>query len=569
MLGEGSRELPQADVEAAQQVLKRRRLWGKQPFPEQSAGDEREAVTWERVFKEVNGRVPKGGSIAVEEGDAITTLVQQLLPDLQVQQVLFCRGTNRVQPPKGSWTGRDIPLRQVVVVRRDNGKVEVDGDIEEWVKVPRYKQCRPTIPARLSATVYGIRPQNPYVQPEVRSDVSMPDDVPEAPMEDPEGSAVEASVPEGLVQGFPPKAIPRHGPGFLDLSSEDRGILIRLHNNLGHPSPELFAKFLGERKAEPQMIRAARDYACSICQATTPLPKLSRPSAVHVDGDFGDTIGMDVAYWTNSAGKTFMFTHVLDEATLFEQAEATGRTQQEQFEVLADHWFSWAGPCKTLYVDPAGEYTGDQWRDRLQQEGIQAHVSAGEAHWQLGRVESHGKILKAMLTRMDRQDPISTEQEFRRCLRHAVHSKNSLSRVRGFTPEQAVLGKMSRLPGSITADNQASSHALAESESPEGVRFRQDLARREQARVAFIQADNDSSYRRALLRRSRPNSQKFEAGDWVLYWRRHKSGSRGDRGRWYGPGQVICSGPKVVWVSHCGRLIRAAPEQLRSASMRE
>ena len=101
------------------------------------------------------------------------------------------------------------------------------------------------------------------------------------------------------------------------------------------------------------------------------------------------------------------------------------------------------------------------------------------------------------------------------------------------------------------------------------MRFRQDLARREQARVAFIQADNGSSYRRALLRRSRPSCQKFDARDWVLYWRRHKGGSRGERGRWYGPSQVICSDPKVVWLSHCGRLIRAAPEQLRSASMRE
>ena len=571
LLGEGSRELPQEDLEAAQQVLKRRRLWGKQSPPEQNAESSgaSKAVTWERIFTEVNDRVPKGGGMAVEEGDAITSMVQQLLPDFQVQQVVFCRGTNRVQPPKGSWVGKDIPLRQTVVVRRDNGKVELDGALEEWTKVPRYKQCRAIIPARMSATVYGIQLHDPYVQPVHRSESSGSDEGPEMQIDDPAGSAVEVGAPEGLVQGFPPKMIPRHGPGFLGLNEEERGTIMRLHNNLGHPSPELFAKFLGERKAEPEMIRAARDYSCSVCQETVSLPKLSRPSAVHVDGDFGDTIGMDVAYWTNSAGKTFMFTHVLDEATLFEQAEATGRTQQEQFEVLADHWFRWAGPCKTLYVDPAGEYTGDQWRDRLQQEGIQAHVSAGEAHWQLGRVESHGKIIKAMLTRMDRQDPIATEAEFRRCLRQAVHSKNSLSRVRGFTPEQAVLGKMSRLPASLTADSQASSHALAESNTPEGVRFRQDLARREQARVAFIQADNDSSYRRALLRRSRPSCQKFDAGDWVLYWRRHKGGSRGERGRWYGPSQVICSDPKVVWLSHCGRLIRAAPEQLRSASMRE
>ena len=87
--------------------------------------------------------------------------------------------------------------------------------------------------------------------------------------------------------------------------------------------------------------------------------------------------------------------------------------------------------------------------------------------------------------------------------------------------------------------------------------------------MAFVQADNDCAYRRALLRRSRPKATNFEPGDWVLYWRRHKGGTRGERGRWYGPGQVLSGDSKVVYVSHCGQLIRAAPEQLRSASLRE
>ena len=50
---------------------------------------------------------------------------------------------------------------------------------------------------------------------------------------------------------------------------------------------------------------------------------------------------MDVAQWTNAQNKQFMFTHVLDEATLFHRAVATGRTQEDQFAVLADSWFKW------------------------------------------------------------------------------------------------------------------------------------------------------------------------------------------------------------------------------------
>ena len=211
------------------------------------------------------------------------------------------------------------------------------------------------------------------------------------------------------------------------------------------------------------------------------------------------------------------------------------------------------------------------WREKLQRDGICAKVAAGESHWQVGRVESHGKILKAMLSRMDAETPSTDDAEFRQCLRAAVHAKNSLSRIRGFTPEQAVFGKSSRLPASLVSDELTASHELATSSLPEGLAFRQGLQRREQARAAFVRVDNDNAYRRALLRKSRATLPSFAAGSWILYWRQQRVGSRsrGERGRWHGPAQVIIGDERVVWLSHCGQLIRASPEHLRSASLRE
>ena len=95
--------------------------------------------------------------------------------------------------------------------------------------------------------------------------------------------------------------------------------------------------------------------------------------------------------------------------------------------------------------------------------------------------------------------------------------KNSLSRVGGFTPEQALLGKSRTVPGSLTSDESASSHVLAESDTPEGLRFGESLCCREQARRSFVSADNDSSFRRALLRRTRPSRDIYQKEDWVLY----------------------------------------------------
>jgi hypothetical protein len=197
-------------------------------------------------------------------------------------------------------------------------------------------------------------------------------------------------------------------------------------------------------------------------------------------------------------------------------------------------------------------------------------MAAGDSHWQIGRAEIHGRIVKDMLTRMDQETPIQNCDEFKQCLRLVFSAKNSLSRAKGFTPEQALLGKARALPASLTADSQTGAHLLAESSTPEGLRFRESLERREQARRAFIRADNDSSCRRALLRRGRPGAVEFEAGDWVLYWKRVRGNLRHERGRWYGPAQEITiENSRVIWLSHGGCLIRASPQHLRPASMRE
>ena len=276
--------------------------------------------------------------------------------------------------------------------------------------------------------------------------------------------------------------IPRHGPAYLSLSEAEKREIGRLHQNLGHPDAAVMAKFLEERKADPKIVQGAKDYACSVCLETVSGPKPARPAAIHQDGDFGDVIGMDVAYWTGNNGQKYMFTHILDEATLFHQATATGRTVEDQYEALIDGWMKWAGPSQYLYLDPAGEYVGDAWREKIQRDGICVRVSASESHWQIGRTEAHGKILKSMITRMNAEQPINNEAEFRQCFRAAVQAKNSLSRVRGYTPEQAVFGKSSRLPASLISDEQSAAHALADSSLPEGLAFRQSLQRREQAR---------------------------------------------------------------------------------------
>lgn len=183
----------------------------------------------------------------------------------------------------------------------------------------------------------------------------------------------------------------------------------------------------------------------------------------------------------------------------------------------------------------------------MQAEDIQLKITAADSHWQLGRVESHGHVIKRMLDKINKEHPIRSVDNFRMVLRQAFMAKNTMSRIHGFTPEQAVLGVVRRLPASVCSGERLASHELAMSEDFAGDRFREALEIRTSAKRAFVETDNCNSLRRALLRRSRPVREPYKVGNWVLYWRRKSGNMRRERGRWYGPARVaMVEGRKVV-----------------------
>ncbi|CAE7415676.1 GIP, partial [Symbiodinium microadriaticum] len=145
------------------------------------------------------------------------------------------------------------------------------------------------------------------------------------------------------------------------------------------------------------------------------------------------------------------------------------------------------------------------------------------SHGIKGRLERHGDILKDMLARLDIESPIVNDTALDQVLQQAVLAKNSLIRHGGFSPEQIVFGKSLRVPGSVSSDEEAPAHALSEGTDLESEMFRQKLELRCRARRAFMDADNSQAIRRK----------------------------------------------SVIWLAHGTNIIRAAPENLRPASLRE
>ena len=308
------------------------------------------------------------------------------------------------------------------MVACQDGKVRIDGEPEAWTRAPKYKRWQKGIPASISLTIYGreCSAPNPVLSSEESSssqrvgpgdalgslgELSSHDNIGEQGQSgafeqsvSPRSGAVrrlmEEVVPASLEQGYPPQKIPNMARVYEPGEQEKRE-LGRIHQNLG---------------------ASVHSCACEVSgRAKMPGPKLARPSSIHVDGDFGDVIGMNVAYWTSHVHPY----HRVDIVPSSRRITAAGRTMEDQYEVLMDGWMKWAGPSQLLYLNPAGEYIGEEWRDRLQREGICARASA-ESHPQVGRVESHGKTLKSMLTRMDAQHHITCDADFWQCLRAAV-----------------------------------------------------------------------------------------------------------------------------------------------------
>ena len=102
-------------------------------------------------------------------------------------------------------------------------------------------------------------------------------------------------------------------------------------------------------------------------------------------------------------------------------------------------------------------------------------------------------------------------------------AKNSLSNHERYSPEQAVLGRASKLPASVVSDEDSPSHLLASSDQEEGIACRAALRRRTAARESFLQCENSSAWRRALLRQSRGEIINWHTGQLCMYWSKRQS----------------------------------------------
>ena len=532
-------------------VFKRRRLVGKQE------GDEVDAHAFLRQIHEL---LPRVGKISLTDPELLKAL-QSMFPERSIVACVAGRGIDRTMTISSPFTAADAPWRRSLFIRRADGQVCVETAWEKWDTLPKHQVIRRNHACRICVTVFG-------------RDLETMSTVPngEAPESSSPGTGSDSSLPPDPSQLSQRQEVdrldPRQDATFRSLSRSEQQWIVKVHQNLGHPSPEKLSHVLRNQGVDPRLIDAAQKYRCSTCQELKG-PLLARPATLKDPLDFNDRIAMDELVFSSRSGQRFHVFHIVDFGTSYQTAFCVPSPSSEQIiDGLVRSWLSWAGAPGELLLDSATEFCSEQFLTLLQSASIRCTPVAPRAHWQNGKSERHGQVLEHMLKKYDLEHEIRSLQEMNQALWFTCQAKNALGIRRGFSPEMLVLGKQTRLPGSILSDETVAAHGLAESDTGQGVAFREMLAKREAARRAFHSADNSAALRRAILRRTRPARQQYSIGEWVMLYKAHSN--LPGQGQWMGPMRVVNGGDQhTLWATMKGRLYRGALEHFRPLSANE
>ena len=518
--------------------------------PSQEENSKISGPEWKDMFDQLRQELPKSGTVRWEGSEGMLPQIRAKCSDFQIQSVMAGKGRERfiVHPDR-------LPYRRTIIQSRFNYEIHNLGT--EYIE----EKSKNTLGSRAqSSHVMVCIFCRPVSQDELKCD-SKTDELESPAEESKDVTAVPSRNAEQMEMdptSWTSAAVTQSGPAFRRLSQSDQAMIRKLHKNLGHPTSERLADHLAYQKAREDIVEGARDFLCSSCVERRP-PKLNPPGQLKDKLEFNTKVWIDGFEWKSASGLKVYVLHFIDDATQFHLGRRTVRDSGQAQRVMDECWMSWAG---------AREFVSDRWKSFLQREGIRTLLTA--APWQRGKIERHGGIVKEMLSRIDHDQPINTEAELDKALAQCFRAKNSLATIKGFSPEQAVLGKATRIPASLMSDEEMPSHLLAAGSCRESLSFQAALRIRTLAQKAFFDCDTSQSIRRALLRKSRGEIMEWQNGQPCMFWAKRKSPNMMEKGRWCGPAQVVLVESKtIVWITHLNRLLRCARDNLRPVSLRE
>ena len=258
--------------------------------------------------------------------------------------------------------------------------------------------------------------------------------------------------------------------------------------------------------------------------------------------------------------------NILDLGTTFQQVVLLRQghgspSSRECLDSFVSLWVGWAGWPQTLSCD-RGVHNRGVFARTLAQHGVLIRQAGVESPEQIGRVERHGGLFKAVLKRMITEHPVRGFDDIKIAIAEAVSTKNNLSRNGGFSPSQWVFGTLPRGPGDQFDEQEFADLGPLQGQLEPGTAFARRAELRASARRAFIREDCGRRVARAVLRKAAPLVGEYATGDIVCY-------RKEDQGRSPACRLIGFDGNKTAWLICAGTPVCAAVDRLRPATSAE
>ena len=345
------------------------------------------------------------------------------------------------------------------------------------------------------------------------------------------------------------------------VKSDVAATLRRLHQNLGHPAVPDLVRHLRLAGASTEVLKAAKSLSCETCRRCHG-PRSPKPASEPKLVEFGEVVGVDMMFAYDIEKKKHKLLSIVDYASSYHVVvkvpNQTGSTLEKEF---LKHWVQIFGAPKTITLDLE---TGIQdafsrLSDWFQ---IDLQTSAGQAHWQAGFCERHGKWWKEIFARLVEDQTVNAD-DIETAIGATSAAKNNLRRKCGWAPCQIVFGKTPRDEDDIY-DKEIDEGNFVPQTSDDAQRRRESI--RSAAKAAFLRVRAEDKIRRGSLQRSRVRPRDLPSGEMALFWRKDKNNKKG---AWRGPGVVIGRQQENYWIARGGRCFLCAPEHVRGASPEE
>ena len=376
--------------------------------------------------------------------------------------------------------------------------------------------------------------------------------------------------------------------GVQEVTPEEKERVLKLikhiHSVSGHGSIQTLVQALTKRGVPSHVLKIAKEFKCPICEERKRVAP-RRPATLMTIPKKWQTVQTDVGTWNHPyTHQKYKFVLFIDEGCRFRTGKILFQhpSRQANWDILRtsfeEHWVAHFGQPELIRGDADGAWRNAEADQYCRERGIQLEFVPAEAHWQVGIVESAIKSTKAVMSALCEEFKDMSAEE---CFAKAMWACNARDTHCGYSPLQHAMGRAPDEWGRLF-DSEVQSFPINSQEMVDGG-FGGSIRAMALAEQAFLKDQAEQRLARAQAAGHRP-LKSFVPGDLVFYWRRQVAGREKERGftigSFVGPARVLAVETRTdeagnlrpgscVWLHRGGRLIRAAPEQLRLASERE